>query len=140
MVTGMINSLKGPEKQDTTGLAAAQNPAYKSIEALGKDMALSAAIATGGGGQKKSQEQQAEEMIAALQAIQNGEANNAMVEAINKLPAAIAQAIKQGIGFEGKDTLDAAANMSRAWMPSMITNAGDALGDAVGSAMEYVWG
>jgi hypothetical protein len=25
-------------------------------------------------------------------------------------------------------------------MPSMITNAGDALGDAVGSAMEYVWG
>ena len=140
MVTGMINSLKGPEKQDTTGLAAAQNPAYKSIEALGKDMALSAAIATGGGGQKKSQDQQAEEMIAALQAIQNGEANNAMVEAINKLPAAIAQAIKQGIGFEGKDTLDAAANMSRAWMPSMITNAGDALGDAVGSAMEYVWG
>jgi len=98
-VTGMINSLKPP---DSTGISAAQNPQYQSIESLGKNMSLQAAIATAGAGGESEQQKQDRQMLEQLVAIQaNGPT---LVDAINGLPTKIADAIANG----AKRTADAA--------------------------------
>jgi hypothetical protein len=116
-VTGMINSLKPP---DSTGISAAQNPQYQSIESLGKNMSLQAAIATAGAGGESEQQKQDRQMLEQLVAIQaNGPT---LVDAINGLPTRIADAIANG----AKRTADAAK--------SAITQG---VGDATGFNLGY---
>lgn len=90
-VTGMINSLK---PADSTGLAAAQNPQYQSIEGLGKNMALQAAIATAGVGEESEQQKLDQQMLESLQSIQKNGPN--LIDAINNLPGKIADALGKG--------------------------------------------
>jgi len=90
-VSGMINSLKPP---DSTGIAAAQNPQYQSIEGLGKNMALQAAIATAGVGEESEQQKRDKEMMDHLSNIEKNGPN--LIDAINNLPGKIADALGKG--------------------------------------------
>lgn len=87
-IKGMADSMGGP-KESATGLAAAQNPAFKSALDATKDMTLKAAIATasGSGGKDPAQERQ-EKMVSSLNDIAaNG---TDLIGAIKDLPRAMA--------------------------------------------------
>lgn len=91
-VEGMINSLS--PKGGSTGLAAAQNPQFQSIESLGKNMSLQAAIATSGAAEETDQQKADKEMLEQLKAIQQNGPD--IVNAIKDLPAKLAEAIANG--------------------------------------------
>lgn len=105
-VQGMIDSMK-PKKEDSTGLAAAQNPQYKSIEALGKDLALQAAVATGGGEAKKDPQ---EDMLKELQKI--SQSDMTLADLLAALPGKIAEALKNGAWNAAKSVVLAPLNLA----------------------------
>ena len=126
-VKGMKDSLAG-KKENSTGIAAATNPTFKSIEALGKDMALKAFTARAGE-QPMSQDEVNKELVDGLDAIEaNGVSLNQLME---KLPEMIGDAIANVLPSPGKVA-------ENAW--EGVKGAAATVRGGVSSAWSYVTG
>ncbi len=125
-IKGLIEANKPKPQGQAVGLAAAQNPSYQSIESLGKQMALQAAIATAGVGKgKKNQDELAADMLKQLEDINNGNGDINKVlaglpQTLQDLPTAIKDAIVEALKFVGVKGKAAAEEVAGGFVDAVI--------------------
>jgi len=115
-IDGLIKAHQKKPEGQAVGLAAAQNPAFKSIESLGRDLSLQAAIATSGAQPQRKIEDVGIDMLAELKKINEGKATledvlknlpeilKSIPKALDALPGQMAEALKN-LGVQARQAV-----------------------------------
>lgn len=122
---------KGPEKEDSTGLANPTNANFAAAESFGKSIATASFTATSAATAPKKTDDFLEDISKDMEKIADMDVKQTIIDAIEASAPAIARAIAGG----AKETIKAAGNAAYEYNP--LKGIGEWLGNKVASGLGY---